>query len=173
MGLEGNSHIVHLVDMGLVKRVFDPDTLTHIPYCSGKSLTGTASYASVHAHQGEELSRRDDLEALGYVLIYMLNGHLMWQNMNSNSKSDKYQQIKRMKQTISMEELTISCPREFLHYMRYCRNLQFEQKPDYDYLRGLFETVAKRENFNLHDQMYDWGMKAVAIQNFPTFFNFH
>lgn len=87
MGLEDNSHIVHLVDMGLVKRVFDPVTKKHIPYSKDKTLTGTASYASVHAHQGEELSRRDDLEALGYVLVYFLNGTLMWQNLNMSSKS--------------------------------------------------------------------------------------
>jgi hypothetical protein len=78
-----------------------------------------------------------------------------------------------MKQTISMEELTINCPKEILHYMKYCRRLEFEEKPDYDYLRGLLEAVALRENINLHDQVFDWCMKAVTIQNFPSFFNFH
>ena len=64
--------------MGLAKRVFDPETKKHFPYRNDKSLTGTARYASIHAHLGEELSRRDDLEAIGYVLIYFLKGQLPW-----------------------------------------------------------------------------------------------
>jgi len=74
MGLGAKSNLVHVVDMGLSKRVFDPITKQHIPYRNDKSLTGTARYASIHAHLGEELSRRDDLEAIGFVLIYFLKG---------------------------------------------------------------------------------------------------
>lgn len=90
MGLHENSHTLYLVDMGLVKRVYDPITKEHIPFSTDKTLTGTASYASIHAHCGEELSRRDDLEAIGYVLIYFINGSLPWQNLNLFSKSEKY-----------------------------------------------------------------------------------
>jgi serine/threonine protein kinase len=82
MGLNDESHVLHLVDMGLMKRVIDPETNEHIPHVSDKTLTGTASYASVHAHNGEELSRRDDLESVGYALIYFMNGLLPWQNLN-------------------------------------------------------------------------------------------
>ena len=78
MGIEENSHIVSIVDMGLAKRIIDPITGDHIKFKTGKSLTGTASFASIHAHHGEELSRRDDLEALGYMLLYLLNGSLPW-----------------------------------------------------------------------------------------------
>ena len=78
MGLGSKSSLVHVVDMGLSKRVFDPITKKHIPYRDDKSLTGTARYASIHAHLGEELSRRDDLEAIGFVLIYFLKGQLPW-----------------------------------------------------------------------------------------------
>jgi hypothetical protein len=66
------------MDMGLAKRVFDPITKVHIAYKNDKSLTGTARYASIHAHLGEELSRRDDLESIGFVLVYFLTGWLPW-----------------------------------------------------------------------------------------------
>lgn len=74
MGLKEQSDIVNVVDFGLAKRFYDPRSKQHIPFRSDKSLTGTARYASIHAHQGEELSRRDDLEAIGFVMLYFFKG---------------------------------------------------------------------------------------------------
>ena len=74
MGLKDKSHVAYIVDYGLAKRFYDPKAKTHIPYRNDKSLTGTARYASIHAHLGEELSRRDDLEALGFVMLYFYKG---------------------------------------------------------------------------------------------------
>jgi len=78
MGLGDKSKILHIVDMGLAKKYWNPNTKKHIAYRKDKSLTGTARYASIHAHCGEELSRRDDFEAIGYVLIYFFTGSLPW-----------------------------------------------------------------------------------------------
>ena len=78
MGLQDKSHVLHVVDMGLAKKYFDPVNKKHLAYRNDKSLTGTARYASVHAHLGEELSRRDDFEAIGYVLVYFFTGYLPW-----------------------------------------------------------------------------------------------
>jgi serine/threonine protein kinase len=103
MGIGENSHVCYLVDMGLAKRVFDPITGQHIKFKTDNTLTGTASYASIHAHLGEELSRRDDLEAIGYVLIYFLKGTLPWQNLPAFSKSEKYNLRKLKKQQTSIE----------------------------------------------------------------------
>ena len=78
MGLGDKSGILHVVDMGLAKKYYNPVTRKHLAYRNDKALTGTARYASVHAHMGEELSRRDDFEAIGYVLIYFYTGYLPW-----------------------------------------------------------------------------------------------
>ena len=119
MGLKESSSIVYIVDYGLAKRYFDPKTKQHIPYRTDKSLTGTARYTSLRAHLGEELSRRDDLEATGFVMLYFFKGQLPWQNLPAFSKTEKYKKIKETKMATKLEDLCENCPQEMLNYLVY------------------------------------------------------
>ncbi|KAG8487096.1 hypothetical protein CXB51_020643 [Gossypium anomalum] len=120
-----------------------------------KNLTGTARYASVNTHLGVEQSRRDDLESLGYVLMYFLRGSLPWQGLKAGTKKQKYDKISEKKMVTPVEVLCKSYPSEFVSYFHYCRSLRFEDKPDYSYLKRLFRELFIREGYQF-DFVYDW-----------------
>jgi len=149
------SNIVYLIDFGLAKKYRDPKSQQHIQYRENKSLTGTARYASVNAHLGIEQSRRDDLEAIGYVLMYFNRGQLPWQGFQANTKEEKYHKIMESKRSTSVETLCKGFPAVFASYLNYCRALRFEDRPDYAYLRRLFKDLFMREGF-VNDGMFDW-----------------
>jgi casein kinase 1 len=134
VGIGKKQHTLYMIDFGLAKRFRDARTGEHIPFREDKSLTGTARYASVNAHLGKEQSRRDDLEAIGFILVYFLKGQLPWQGLQAHAKmnkEDKYQLILKKKMATTIEQLTRGLPSEFAEYLNYCRKLRFDEKPDY------------------------------------------
>jgi casein kinase 1 len=110
IGTGKKKHQLYIIDFGLAKRFRDPKTGEHIPYKDGKSLTGTARYASTYTHLGIEQSRRDDLEAIGYVLMYLNRGDLPWQGLRAKNKKEKYQKIMEKKISTSLEDLCKTYP---------------------------------------------------------------
>ena len=156
MGSQKN--MVYLIDFGLSKRYKDPKTGQHIPYKDRKSLTGTARYASVNTHIGIEQARRDDLESIGYILVYFLKGILPWQGLAGKTKDDKYERIKEKKIQTTVETLCKGIPDEFGKYIQYCKNLNFEEKPDYNFCRSLFRQLMTSRGYEF-DGKWDWLLK--------------
>jgi len=155
IGLGKKANQVHIIDFGLAKKYRDPKTQQHIPYREGKNLTGTARYASINTHLGIEQSRRDDLEAVGYVLMYFNRGSLPWQGLKANDKKDKYDKIMEKKMSTPVEVLCKHFPSEFVTYLNYCRSLRFEDRPDYAYLRRLLKDLFFRDGYQ-YDFVFDW-----------------
>ncbi|XP_026665361.2 casein kinase 1-like protein 4 isoform X4 [Phoenix dactylifera] len=157
MGLGRKANQVYIIDFGLAKRYRDSTTNRHIPYRENKNLTGTARYASCNTHMGIEQSRRDDLESLGYVLLYFLRGSLPWQGLKAATKKQKYDKICEKKLSTPIEVLCKSHPVEFASYFHYCHSLTFDQRPDYGFLKRLFRDLFHREGFEF-DYIFDWSI---------------
>lgn len=155
IGRGQTDRIVFVIDFGLAKRFRDPNTLEHIPYRDNKNLTGTARYVSVNTHMGSEQARRDDLESLGYVFLYFINGQLPWQGLKAVSKRDKYEKIMEIKMQTGVDQLCKNLPSEFADYINYCRALGFWERPDYPKCRKLFKNLIFTEQLK-YDFLYDW-----------------
>ncbi|KAI0494127.1 hypothetical protein KFK09_024258 [Dendrobium nobile] len=146
MGLGRRENQVYIIDFGLAKKYRDTSTHQHIPY-----------------------SRRDDLESLGYVLMYFLRGSLPWQGLKAGTKKQKYDKICEKKVSTSIEALCRGYPSEFASYFHYCRSLRFEDKPDYSYLKRIFRDLFISEGFQF-DYIFDWTIlkyKALETSSAP------
>jgi casein kinase I family protein HRR25 len=164
MGIGNRGKQVNVIDFGLSKRFRDPKTYRHIPYRDNKKLTGTARYASISTHLGVEQARRDDLEALAYVLVYFLRGVLPWQGQTAPTRKQKYDRIMEKKIATSTEDLCGDLPDEFRIFLDYTRALCFNEKPDYSYLQKLFRDLFVRKGYR-YDYIFDWSDPQVGASS--------
>lgn len=161
MGVKDKKNQVYIIDYGLAKRFQDPQTREHIPKTNRKSMTGTARYASVNALQGIEQSRRDDMESLGYIFVYLLKGSLPWMNLKCKNNESKCNMIERVKSNTTLEVLCSDLPFEFLKYFQIVKHLGFSDEPPYAEMRKLFRRLFRKQKYT-YDFKYDW-----VIDNAP------
>ena len=159
-GREENENKIYIIDFGLAKKYFSTSKNSHIKFCTGKSLTGTARYCARNAHRGYEQSRRDDIESIGYVLMYFLLGSLPWQGLKIKQGEDQFQKIAEKKYNTPFEELCKGQPNEFLMYFKHVDSLEFEEEPNYDFLIGLFQEMINKYCNNCYYD-FDWKKNAM------------
>lgn len=149
-----NKYHIYLTDFGLSK-IYKKNN-KHIPQSFGHTIIGTARYSSINMHMGIEPSRRDDLESIGYMLIYFAKGRLPWQGIREKDKYELFKKIGNIKISTSFEKLCDGLPYCFLRYLLYCRALKFTDEPDYEYLKNLFAGVAEQQHMTCE---YEWCVK--------------
>ena len=164
MGLAEESNTVIFVDFGLTRTIIDPATGNHIAFVGGKNLIGTCRYVSLNSHMGFELSRRDDLITVGYIMINMLLGSLPWQGKHSSRPSARYRKVGQIKASYSNKKLCEGCPKQFLLYMDYVTTLSFEEGADFTYLKQLVKDAAAERNLDLYDNVFDWSFKLTKAR---------
>ncbi|KIJ13574.1 hypothetical protein PAXINDRAFT_13538 [Paxillus involutus ATCC 200175] len=125
-----------LFDFSLTQLYRDPRTYSHVPFLSGRPISTILPFLLNH-HSGNQLSRRDDLESLAYLLLYLAHGLLLWIDTNITSNSD----ILQSKESISVAQLCDTLPSPFTTFLSYTCNLSFTPKPDYNYVLNLFHAL--------------------------------
>jgi serine/threonine protein kinase len=148
---------VYIVDFGLSKEFVD-ETGEHYEYREDKRFVGTPRYASINTHMGVRQSRRDDLQSIAYVLIYFLKSELPWQGIKAKTKSERKEKIKIKKKTTGLSELCEDLPKEFGMFLNYTNELEFAEKPDYEYIRKLLITVKERMGYasSIPRALWEW-----------------
>jgi serine/threonine protein kinase len=128
LGIKKEDKNIYIIDFGFCKSYMIDNK--HINIKKTHNLIGSKMYASINSHNFIELSRRDDLESLGYMLIYFYLGNLLWQNIDVN------EDIKILKERI-MENHRL--PKVLEIYMKYVKNLLFEEEPKYSFIIDNFK----------------------------------
>ncbi|KID72415.1 Casein kinase I hhp1 [Metarhizium brunneum] len=156
LGVGKRGNILYTIDFGLAKEFRDAE---HYPTLEGRVLCGLLDTpASTTIMDAVEQSWSDDLESLGYVLLYFARGSLPWQGIKAATDKEKLERVKNYKKTLSVEELCSGLPEEFSTYINYTRSLGFQDKPNYAYLRRLFRRLFTSKGFN-YDNVFDWTEK--------------
>lgn len=151
----GPGHIF-LADFGLARRYLMPDG-SHTPFMEAKAFAGTPRYASANAHMGAEQGRRDDLESLMYVVIYLARGSLPWQGIRAPDYPSKMAQIKERKLVTEARDVAKGLPYAFVKALEEVKELGFDDAPRYDRLVGYFEREARRRRVALSGPL-DFGL---------------
>jgi len=141
-----NKNKIYIMDLGLSRQYIKNGR--HMIYRDKRKLIGTLRYVSINMHCGIEPTRRDDMESVGYMLIYFLKGKLPWQKLKKQKGIKHQDLIGDVKISTNINKLCENIPQCFNKYLSYCRNLGYDETPDYKYLKSIFRntyTVLKIE----------------------------
>lgn len=162
IGTGANSHVLYLIDFGLVKLYRDASTNRHNLVTSGNSFVGTTGFASVNTHEGLEQSRRDDMESLAYTLIWLLKGTLPWSHVPGTSLAEIQRQVYELKRDMSPSDICEGLPHEFEDFLKDVRSLGHEQEPDYAGYQRRFRYLFEAKHY-VFDYHYDWCPKQKPV----------
>lgn len=140
LGIKENSKQLFIIDFGFCKTFLSEDT--HVPMKKTSSLIGSLTYASLNAHDFIDLSRRDDIESLGYMLIYFFLGELEWQNIPLDIPFDKKNTVIRSMKLNILNETRI--PSILLDYLKCVRCLEYQETPNYSILIDGFKREISK-----------------------------
>ena len=160
MGVKSKAYNLYVIDFGLSREYRDNESKQHYPMIKKKKLCGTARYASVHALECYEQSRRDDLESVSYVAVYLIKGELPWQGVKGKTKEERYAKILEMKRRMNEDDICSGIDGgDVKEFMKYVRELGYEEEPQYEKWMNRFKEVLKGRFKWKEEYEYEWSKK--------------
>ena len=165
-GTEKTRNQIYIIDFGLSKLYSIQNK--HVDMLTDRTPIGTYDYISLNVHRGFTPSRRDDLESIGYIIVYMLVGKLPWSHVQSESATTEYRndnqdleknverKIYEIKNSFQLWNLDI--PGEFITFIQYCRSLKYDEEPNYQYLSSLLANLFTMKEYTI-DAPFCWSPK--------------
>ena len=165
-----DKRIIYLIDFGLSKKYRSDRTKKHIQFTITKTMIGTARYASMNALSGLQLSRRDDLESLSYVILYFLTKKLPWQGITAKSLDKRYKKIYEKKSELESWEKFKTIPIEIQNFVKYCRNLGFSEELNYKLMKKFFYDLLDKMELE-DDKNFSWIIdKSIIGSKMPELY---
>jgi len=172
IGQNDKSNEIYLVDFGL-SRIHDEGYFTknRVAHKKYNGMIGTKLFCSINAHLGLQQSPRDDIEAIGYLLVYLLKGTLPWAQLElTEEENDSIREIRVKESKIKVPVKTIcsECPMELSMLIDYGRALRFHEQPNHAYLRKMLAKCAVNNNI-IYDYQYDWIIRKNSEHESKSF----
>ena len=152
---------IYLIDFGNARKYRSSRTGKHLPFSRNYKIYGTTIFLSLNVLKGIEQTRKDELESLGLVIIYLYKGYLPWSNYKFKDIFQALEKIKAIKENLSMKQICHGLPIEMFEYMNYIKNMNFEDTPDYRYLQSLFLNILKKIG-EKNDLFFSWVDKSIV-----------
>ena len=157
IGNPDNSQI-YLIDFGNASKFRSSRTGKHIKNIKCSSVFGSLLFLSKNAYKGNVQTRKDDLESLGLVIIYLYMGSLPWSEIKGTDIYQSWDKIVAIRNIVSNEDICMGMPPEMETYMNYINNLKYDERPDYEYLIQLFLNILKKIGGS-NEQLFSWADK--------------
>ena len=178
-------NLILLIDYDLAG-IYRTNEFSHLLFQKDEKIVGNLSFKSLAGNCFITQTRRDDLESIIYCLIYFFNGELPWEKENINMVYQRLNRKLLRKKTLSEEERELIIPRERIFFefkkkisvkklceglptefeilLSYCRNMTFQEEPNYELMKDLLKRVILNNSNNLEgDYKFIWGKKLVYV----------
>ena len=154
VGNPDNSQI-YLIDFGNASKFRSSRTGKHIKKIKSSSVYGSLIFLSLNVFKGIIQTRKDDLESLGLVIIYLYKGLLPWSEIRSTNIYQSWDKVETIRNIVSNDYICRGMPQEMNIYMNYINNLKYDECPNYEYLRQLFLNILKNIG-DANEQLFSW-----------------